>query len=117
MSISIEWIKSHGYQLQPDGSYCKAGGVLQPAKPERSPGDEPVAANSGTDHLPGFVTVRITSFRTRLIDERNLTDKFLVDALKYAGLIRDDSPTWCKIEVNQVQVGIKADERTEVIIT
>lgn len=58
--------------------------------------------------------VRITSFRCRLLDERNLFDKHFVDALRYAGVLFDDSPAWCQVEVTQRQVGSRDHERTEI---
>ena len=45
--------------------------------------------------------VRVISVRKRLIDEDNLAEKFLVDECRYAGLIPDDAPECCKIEVSQ----------------
>jgi hypothetical protein len=97
--------------------WYKARGLLQPTQHQPSVSHEPVAEGTGEDHRPGFCVVRIKSFRTRLIDERNLYDKAITDALRYAGIIRDDSPQWCKVEVSQIRVGIKADERTEIDVT
>lgn len=47
--------------------------------------------------------VKITSLRSRLLDEGNLWGggKDLVDALKTMGLIRDDSPKWIDLEMKQ----------------
>jgi hypothetical protein len=97
--------------------WYKASGLLQPTQHQPSVSHEPVATNPGKDDGPGFRVVRIKSFRTRLADERNLYDKYITDALVTAGILRDDSPKWCKVEVSQIRVGIKADERTEIEIT
>jgi len=61
--------------------------------------------------------VIITSYRKRLLDKDNLYagTKPLVDALKRAGLIWDDSPRWLDLEDRQV-VDAK-NKRTEVEIT
>lgn len=108
---------ARGYRLNEKGEYVKAGGLLQLAQQKPDPGNEPLAASSGEDCCPGFRHVRVTSYRTRLLDERNLWDHYIVDALVKAGLLRDDSPQWCKVEVAQHLVGRKCDERTEVEIT
>lgn len=49
----------------------------------------------------GRFLVRVISVRTRLLDDDNLAEKFLVDECRYAGLIPDDAPEFCKIEVSQ----------------
>ena len=97
--------------------WYKADPVLQSPELKPDTSDEPVAENPGEDHRAGFRHVRITSYRVRLVDERNLWDKYVVDALVKAGLLRDDSPQWCKVEVFQRLVYSKADELTEVLIT
>jgi len=60
--------------------------------------------------------VIITSYRKRLLDKDNLYagTKPLVDALKKAGLIWDDSPKWINLEVKQAVDG--KNQRTEVEI-
>lgn len=45
--------------------------------------------------------VRVTAVRKRLIDEDNLCEKYHVDCLRYAGIIRDDEPAETHIEVRQ----------------
>jgi len=45
--------------------------------------------------------VRVTTRRSRLVDEDNLCEKFVVDLLRYAGVIPDDAPGTTKIEVAQ----------------
>lgn len=53
-----------------------------------------------------FKTVTIERRGVRLLDYDNLVGgcKPLVDALKRAGLIWDDSPRWCRITYNQTRV-------------
>lgn len=61
-------------------------------------------------------SVRITSHRTRLCDERNLFDKYFTDALIYAGAIHGDSPKEIEISVTQQLVKSTAEQRTEITI-
>jgi Holliday junction resolvase RusA-like endonuclease len=58
--------------------------------------------------------VRIVSYRARLLDKDNLYSgaKCLVDALRRTRLIRDDSPRWLELEVEQ-EVDRK-NQRTEI---
>lgn len=58
--------------------------------------------------------VRVISVRKRLLDEDNLAEKFLVDCCRNAGLIPDDAPEFCKIEVAQRKV--QDNEPEHVII-
>lgn len=60
--------------------------------------------------------VEIISRRSRLLDKDNLYGgcKGLIDSLKFYGLIVDDSPEWCDLEVSQEK---SKDEKTIVKIT
>jgi hypothetical protein len=49
------------------------------------------------------VIVSITSFRKRLIDPDNLCPKYLIDGLRYAGLISGDSPDLVTLQISQVK--------------
>lgn len=60
--------------------------------------------------------VRVTSIRSRLIDEDNLCEKFVVDCCRYAGLLPGDGPGQTKIEVSQRKVGKEEPESTLVEI-
>lgn len=66
----------------------------------------------------GRPLVRITFYRHRLADHsRAISEKALVDALQYCGAICGDSQAQIRLEVqDQVKVGSKAEERTEVLI-
>jgi hypothetical protein len=62
-----------------------------------------------------LVSIKIRSYRTRLLDYANLVAgcKPIPDTLKRLGYIKDDSPKWFHCEYEQVQVA-KTDERTEI---
>lgn len=96
---------------------AKADGVAAGAEQEPNPGDEPVAKAPRARFNPGFRFVRVTSFRRQLIDERNLWDAYFVDALVRAGVLFNDTPKDCKVDVLQIQVNEEAEERTEICVT
>lgn len=90
--------------------------VPPPAKPESDSQHEPVAKEAGAGPNVGFRFVLVTSFRLRLIDADNLFAKYIVDCCVKAGLLRDDSPHWCKVQVGQIKVDNPAEERTVIEI-
>ena len=63
------------------------------------------------------INIRFNSRRIRLIDPDNLTPKFLLDGLRYAGLIHDDTPEEITVETTQEKVSTKAEEETIIEIT
>lgn len=93
-----------------------ADGVAPAAEPQRSVSHESVAAPKGKAANPNRRLVRLTSYRLRLLDERNLTDKWFVDSLVYAGILYSDAPKDCQVEVEQCKVEFAAEERTEITI-
>ena len=64
-------------------------------------------------------TVKITSYRVSLLDEDNLygSVKILLDCLIDQKLIYDDRPTLLELDVSQVKVGKRKDQRTEITIS
>ena len=89
---------------------------LQSPKPEQIICHEPLGSSQGkTEGSPG-IAVRIRSFRSRLLDIDNLCAKSIVDGLRYAGLIPDDTPQDISLTVSQEKCQAK-EERTEIEIT
>lgn len=86
------------------------------AEQQRIAGDEPVAADEGKAADQKRRLVRVESRRRRLCDERNLTDKYFIDALTEAGVLVDDSPKWAQIEVRQVRVLTEGEECTVIYV-
>ncbi len=58
--------------------------------------------------------VRIISHRCRLLDPDNLVGgcKYAIDALRYAGVIKDDREEDIKLEVFQVKTKTRKEEKT-----
>lgn len=97
----------------------KVDGVPSCSEHERITGNEPMATPKGTvdNTMRGRVRVKIISFRRRLLDERNLSDKYFVDALVYSGILRGDSPKEVKVEVIQYKVDHQWQEKTTIELT
>ncbi len=89
---------------------------LQDPKPEPSvqPGTD--GPPPGTAISPPGIVVRITSYRRKLLDFDNLVGgtKYLLDGLRFAKLIPDDSPDQIELQVSQVKVGNETEEKTEI---
>lgn len=118
LTESILWKK--GYRVNSKGEWYK------PTAPELShPVQEPhlrheaVKADAPKESSPSCsIRMVITSYRVRLCDIDNLEVKFLIDALRYAGIIVNDSPRdIVSLTVQQAQVRHFIDEHTDVQIT
>jgi len=90
------------------------GGETQGSEPERPVCNESVGKEAGEMGHSATVHVRITSFRTRLLDPDNLCPKYFIDCLRYSGLIPNDRAEDITLEVRQFKV--KTNERTEIEI-
>lgn len=100
-----------------DGTLAVADGVAPAPVAQSSRDDEHLAEDARKVAYQVRCLVRITSFRRRLCDERNLYDKHFVDALKEAGAFVDDSPKFVKVEVAQEQVQFAHQERTVIVMS
>lgn len=106
---SADFLRRNGYANIPPDNNAPA------AKPKRSPSARPLAAGQAQDGNSAFRVVRVTSFRSRLIDSDNLVPKWHVDALRYAGVLPSDAPDKARIETQQIKCA-KGEERTEIEI-
>jgi hypothetical protein len=107
---SKDFLKLHGLSNLSD---------RPPSRPivERLTSPRPLAKAKAQKPDTGRVLVRVVSYRRRLLDEDNLSEKYFVDCCRYAGLIPGDGPEQTKIEVSQVKVVRKEEERTQLTIT
>jgi hypothetical protein len=105
-----------GFVLR-DGIYVKAGREVPHPKPEcdAPPALDKVAARKakGTERI----VVRFVGHRNRLLDPDNFAGsiKDLLDGLRHAGLIPDDSPECIVLETSQTKCPRK-DECTVIEI-
>ena len=83
---------------------------------ERPAGERPLAAGKVEEGDPAKFLVSVISYRKRLLDEDNLSEKYMVDCLRYAGLIPCDSPDRVSIKASQVKVGKDEPEKTLIRI-
>lgn len=85
-----------------------------PAELESDFGNGSLAAEEIQGTIGGKLLVRVTSVRTRLLDEDNLCEKYHVDLCRYAGILFKDSPGSVKIEATQRKAG--KGEQEKIII-
>lgn len=93
-------------------------GRLPSAQPERAVCNEPMATSPRKEESSRHYVIRITGFRKRILDPDNFSGgcKYVIDGLRYAGLIPDDTPEAIILETGQVKVKEAGDERTEIVI-
>ena len=118
LTESILWQK--GYRINSKNEWYlphKTNNSTPVAEHKPSVSHDSVGKSEGADNGAGFRVVRIKSYRRNMVDERNIYDKYIVDALVRAKLLRDDTPKWCRIEVTQEKVYAAVFERTEIEIT
>lgn len=68
---------------------------------ERAACHAPLEAQQGKEADPSRVHIRFTSVRQRLCDPDNLSEKWLLDCLRYCRLIRGDEPDKITLETTQ----------------
>lgn len=86
---------------------------LQTAKPQPVIRDALHAEVQGEVQGALRIVVRVKSFRSELLDTDNVCAKYLVDGLRYAGLIPDDRPQDIELIVTQEKCRPE-EERTEI---
>ena len=101
-------------QLEADIQLKNAGQV---AKLERDSGNAPLEAEKNQRSDSSRFLVRIESRRKRLLDEDNICEKYLVDLLRYSGIIANDSPDQCRIEVGQTKCRKGEAEEITIAVT
>ena len=105
------------------GAFARAGnerdaGALRTRVAKLEHGDAGACAGAPgvQSQSPARFSVRVVSWRARLIDDDNLCEKFVVDGLRYAGLLPDDCHGEARISTHQEKCE-KAQERTEITLT
>ena len=112
----MKWTNQQLREYEQRQAAAKARRASSRAQPEPALCHEPVAAEAREAGDAIRVHVRVVSLRRRLCDPDNLCPKYFVDCLRYAGLIRNDRPEDIALEVRQVRVKSRDQERTEIEI-
>lgn len=122
MKVDVtELLKAKGYRIidgqwYGPGRWAEVNDLAPAAGHKPNPEHEPLAAPARKVADPVRRFVRVTSYRCRLVDRDALWVKYVIDALRYAGVLFEDTPHWLEIEVHQTQVSDKRNERTELVI-
>ena len=82
------------------------------AKPKRFVLNDSLGSPPGKEADRARFSIRITSYRVRLIDPDNMCGKYFVDCLRYSGIIPDDTAAVVDYSIKQEGVSSKAEERT-----
>ena len=90
---------------------------IQNTIPQQTFFDGALGEEEGEGFSPDRIAVRFISRRTRLIDPDNLTPKYLLDGLRYSGLIYDDRAQDITVQVEQEKAQCRAVEETVIEIT
>ena len=122
MKWSESEIASKGYQINPDGSYSKPhqanNARLPHAVTKHSPKQTLEPLRKGKETRSKVTRIRITRYSTRPLDCDNFAGgcKPIIDQLRYAKLITNDSPEDVEIQFSQVKLKHKDKQRTEIEI-
>jgi len=110
---------SPGVFARPQKSNAQAVSQLCPPQPKCDVGKEPLDFNKAQAGGPGRIKLQITIYRKRTLDADNLAGgcKYLVDGLRYAGIIPDDAPEQISFQVEQEKVKEKSQEKTVIELT
>jgi Holliday junction resolvase RusA-like endonuclease len=85
-----------------------------PPKSKHYPQHEQVEEAKAPEKNTSRPLVRITSFNCQLQDPDNTFCKYHVDALRYAGIIKDDRAADIDLFVYQVKVKTRKEQRVEI---
>jgi hypothetical protein len=101
-----------------DNENAKAGTKLHHAEFERDKKKPLVEAVPREAKSMGRTLVRFTGYRVRLLDPDNFAGsvKDLLDGLRHAGLLDDDSPDKIILETQQFKIRHQENEKTVIEI-
>jgi hypothetical protein len=118
MNWTPDQLAAKGYQLNTDGSYSPNSKKLLNTLTKHATQQALVALPKREETRSNRTHIRITRYSCRPLDCDNYAGgcKPIIDQLRYAKLIRDDSPEDIEVEFKQVKVKTKTQERTEIEI-
>ena len=91
---------------------------LQSSQPERDEGKTLERPSQTQNESSPRATLRIIGFRCRPLDPDNFCGgaKHLIDCIREAGLIDNDSPEHITLITEQVKVAHRGEERTQIVL-
>lgn len=120
VNFTHEILQQMGYKVDANGNYSRTEtNTPRVSNPKPKPVARKTLPNTDKAQKGGKkrISLRITRYATRLLDEDNLGgSKLLTDQLRYAGIIPNDDPGSTKIILDQIKVKHKTEERTEIEI-
>ena len=118
MNFTPDQLAEKGYTLNQDGSYSPNSKKLLNTLAKHAVKQTLVALPKGKETRSKRTRIVITRYSCRPLDCDNYAGgcKPIIDQLRYAKLIRDDSPEDIEVEFKQVKVKTKTEERTEIEI-
>lgn len=118
MNFTPETLTNLGYVKQPDGSYSPNSKKLLNTLAKHAVKQTLVALPKREETRSKRTRIIITRYSCRPLDCDNYAGgcKPIIDQLRYAKLIRDDSPEDIEVEFKQVKVKHKTEEHTEIEI-
>jgi len=119
MNWTEEQLREKGYTRASDGHYYFTPPRIPNPVTKRLTQQTLVALPKRKEKGSNRTYVRITRFSTRPLDCDNYAGgcKPIIDQLRYAKLIRDDSPEDIQVQFKQVKIKTKTEEHTKIEIS
>lgn len=119
MNWTEDQLKEKGYYKAADGNYYFTPTQVSNPVTKRPAQQTLVALPKRKEKVSNRTYVRITRYSTRPLDCDNYAGgcKPIIDQLRYAKLIKDDSPEDIEVQFNQVKIKTKAEEHTKIEIS
>ena len=119
MNWTEDQLKEKGYYKAADGNYYFTPTRASNPVTKRPAQQTLVALPKRKEKVSNRTYVRITRYSTRPLDCDNYAGgcKPIIDQLRYAKLIKDDSPEDIEVQFKQVKIKTKAEEHTEIEIS
>lgn len=108
------WTSEQLKRKQQRNPHLQVVGAGEDAAPERTVRKDSLGKDSTKDPNPERFFVRIVSVRKRLSDPDGLVPKWHLDALRYAGVITDDTAEVLELSVSQRKCRKGEEETVEI---
>jgi len=119
MNWTEEQLREKGYTQATDGHYYFTPPRIPNPVTKRTTQQTLVALPKRKEKGSNRTYVRITRYSTRPLDCDNYAGgcKAIIDQLRYAKLIKDDSPEDIEVQFKQVKIKTKTEEYTKIEIS